>query len=105
MLELLQSKLRFGIFVILVSVCSGCASQKIGLDDLRQYRTNCNDRVNQVTFLNQISYTKDDQLVAAIQLLIMGPFTPDYELKKEIAGGSAQFMIDGIKQEYTKCRS
>jgi hypothetical protein len=105
MLEFLQSKLRFGIFVILVSVCSGCASQKIGFEDLQKYRTNCRDRVNQVAFLNQISYTKDDQLIAAIQLLIMGPLTPDYELKKEIASGNAQFWIDGIKEEYTRCRS
>jgi len=103
----LPSKQKFGAFVMFASLSSltGCANWAISSDDMRNHRVNCDLKDQELRFLERTTYNKDDQLIAAIQVLLLGPLTPDYEKKKQIATGSAAFMVQDVKEEYRRCKS
>jgi len=72
---------------------------------MRTHRVNCALKDQELRFLERTTYNKDDQLLAGIQIMLLGPLTPDYEKKKQIATGNAAYMVQDLKEEYQRCRS
>ena len=104
-LQYQQSKLRFGLFVILVSLSSltGCAAQQVSTDDMLSFQTNCSKKDEQIKFLDSVQYNGLDRIWAGLQLVFLGPLTPDYRTKIDIANGSAQYWIQGVKEDVMRC--
>ena len=101
MMQLFQLlKVKFGLFVILVSLCSGCASNRVGASDMLSYKTNCSTKEESLAYLKSVQPDRLDEVWAGLQIIFMGPFTPDFERKKEIANGSARYWVRGVREDY-----
>lgn len=90
---------------MLVSLGSltGCAAQRVSTNDMLEFKTDCAHKKEQIEFLDSVQYTQLDQLLAGLQLVFMGPFTPDFHTKVDIANGSARYWIQSVKESVIRC--
>lgn len=72
---------------------------------MREHKVNCALKEQELKFLEKTTYNKDDQVLAGLQILILGPFTPDYDKKMQIATGNAAYWVQNTKEEYYRCKS
>jgi hypothetical protein len=105
MLPCQLSKLKFGIFVIIVSLgnLTGCATQQVSTNDMLQFKTNCAQKEQQIAFLDSVQTNQLDQIWAGLKLTFMGPFTPNFETTKDIATGSSRYWVQNVKESVMRC--
>jgi hypothetical protein len=92
--------------LVSLSSITGCASQKLTTSEMLDYQTNCKKAPEQIAFLERVSPNRDDQFLAMLKIMAMGPFAPfskNYDRDVEMAQRSGQYWSTRIKEEINKC--
>jgi hypothetical protein len=109
MLNYLQSKQKFGLFVLCVSLSSlvGCASgyrEKFSTQDVIHFKVDCQIKDQQLAYLTSIKRSKSETQLAAFEVATLGPlFTKDYEYKKSLSQQNVNWWIDNVIDEVSLC--
>ena len=109
MLKYLPLKLKFGVFVLSVSLCSlttGCASgysQKVTASDIINFKTDCKIKNQQLAYLNSLKKSKDESTLASLEVAFFGPFAKDYGYKKNLATDNINYWINMVEGDIDSC--
>jgi hypothetical protein len=108
MLNFLPLKLKFGVFVISVSLFSGCAGPlrpQFTADQLIKFRVDCSKKSEQIAFLESIKPTSSEERDARSIANSLGQNNPKYDTYRMIADGTTGTLInDKIILLEEKCR-
>jgi hypothetical protein len=104
----MPSSINFGKFVLFVSLCSlvGCGTTRYQMtaEDLSNFKVDCSRVEEQVAFLNGLRTTREEQFGAKFQIRTFGPFTADYQARRDTANGLNNWWINtNLREIYKRC--
>lgn len=94
----MQSKLAFGVFVILASLCNTATAQPVmSAQDLEYFRIDCRIKEQQMLFLQSLRSTPDQRLVAGLTNVVTPwrVFTDpaSYRQQVQVHNGNTNWLI------------
>ena len=86
---------------------TGCASPyrtTMDNEDLMNFAVDCKNKDQQLQFLRSQLPTRSEKDWAKVETGFLGPFTPNAEIKREIASGTRLWWVkSNITDIYQKC--